>query len=152
MKYNPAKEIAKLQRKIAAIEAKAATAAAKKLQSDQQAVTALAKKLGYKTPGKLFAALFGKAPKPAVAAAKAPVGKKRKRARLDESDRKAIVADLKSGEFSAAQVAKKHGVSVPTVNNIKKAAGLTKSRKAGKKPAAKKPAKKNPAPAPAPAA
>lgn len=126
MKTNPAREIEKLKRRIATLEAKATKSAAKKQKSDKRKVTALARKLGYKTAEALFTALFGGSP----ASAAAPAGKRRKRARLTDENRKAIVADLKSGQFSAAQVAKKHGVSVPTVNLIKKAAGLTKSRKA----------------------
>jgi transposase-like protein len=43
--------------------------------------------------------------------------------------RDAIVAALNAGATSAA-AAKQFGVSVPTVHNVKKAAGLTKSRKA----------------------
>lgn len=142
MKTNPAKEIEKLKRQIASLEAKAVKSAAKKQKSDKRKVTALARKLGYKSAENLFASLFGNS---AMAAASAPAGKKRKRARLTDDDRKAIIADLKSRTFSAAQVAKKHGVSVPTVNLIKKAAGLTKSRKAARKPVGKKSAATEPA-------
>jgi sugar-specific transcriptional regulator TrmB len=53
------------------------------------------------------------------------------RARLTDDDKAAIVADLKKGEMTGSEIAEKHGVSQPTVNGLKKAAGLTKPK--GKK-------------------
>ncbi len=43
--------------------------------------------------------------------------------------RAAIVKDLKAGEMTTHEIAKAHGVSAPTVSNIKDAEGLTKKRK-----------------------
>jgi transposase-like protein len=146
-------EIKKLKRKIASLEAKAAKAAVRKQKSDRRKVIALAKKLGYKSADGLFSALFGAgAPVAGQSPAIVPAAKPRKRARVTDSDRRAIIADLKSGKWSAAKIAKKHGVSVPTVNNIKKAGGLTKSRKAVKKPAQKRRAPKAKKSAPVPGA
>jgi len=70
------------------------------------------------------------AKKPAKAAkpAKAGAKKRAKRTRLTPELKERIVAALKAGGKGAA-VASKFGVSVPTVHNIKKAAGLTKTRK-----------------------
>ena len=146
MRFNPAKEIAKLKRQIATIEAKAAKAAKKKQASDKQKVTALARKLGYKTVKSLFSSLFEDASKPTPTVITATTAKKRKRATLTDADRQAIVADLKLGKLSAVKIAKAHGVSAATVNNLKKAAGLTKSRKPTKKPSAKKTTKRKAAP------
>ncbi len=55
---------------------------------------------------------------------------KRRRAVVTSQLRKEAVALIKSGEV-AAVVAKRLRVSIATVHNIKKAAGLTKPRKAG---------------------
>jgi hypothetical protein len=50
-------------------------------------------------------------------------GRRRKRTTITPELRNNIIAEIKSGATGAA-VAKKFGVSVPTVQNIKKAAGL----------------------------
>jgi hypothetical protein len=129
------KEILKLKRRIVSLETKAAKAIERRKSVVLRKVTALLKKLGY----------------PSLAALTSDVGstkvvsavKVRKRANITDVIRKGVVSDLKTGK-SAAAVAKKHGISRPSVNNIKKAAGLTKSRKAKKavaKVVAKKPAK-----------
>ena len=69
------------------------------------------------------------APKAKKAAAKKGGAKKRaKRTAITPELRKSIVDALKGGGKGAA-VAKQFGVSLPTVHNIKKAAGLTKARK-----------------------
>ena len=149
------REIERLKRRIATLESKAVQSAAKKQKSDRKKVATLAKKLGYRSAEELISVLYSgaKAPKVALAAASAaPADGKRKRARITEEDRAAIVAALKQGDLSAAEIAGKFGISLPSVNLIKKAAGLTKSRKADKKqPKAKKKAEAAPA-AEAPAA
>ena len=131
------REIEKMKRKIAALEAGVEKASAKKLKSDRKRVAAFIKKLGYKTVDHLFAAVSGK-----VAVVKAVAIKPRKRAKITTAIRKSIVADLKRGGITAAAVAKKHGVSVPTIANIKRDAGLSRSRNAKKKVGKKSPAKK----------
>ena len=54
---------------------------------------------------------------------------KGKRAKVDDKMRQDIINHLKDTGMTAKQIAEKFGVSMPTVNMIKKAAGLTKSRK-----------------------
>src|ERR1035437_2773467 len=131
------REIEKMKRKIASLEASVEKASAKKLKSDRKRVAALIRKLGYKTVDHLFAAISGK-----VAVMKAAPVKARKRAKITTAIRKSIVADLKRGGMTAGAIAKKHGVSVPTIGNIKKSGGLTRGRKAKKKAVKRTPAKK----------
>lgn len=68
--------------------------------------------------------------KAAAASAAAPKGGKRrkKRAKITPELRNEIIAAVKAGGTGGA-VARKFGVSLPTVQNIKNAAGLTKKRK-----------------------
>jgi len=54
--------------------------------------------------------------------------KRAKRTVITEELRNGIIAALKAGEKGTA-VAKNFGISVPSLHNIKKAAGLTKARK-----------------------
>ncbi|MCF7688518.1 MAG: helix-turn-helix domain-containing protein [Cephaloticoccus sp.] len=51
-----------------------------------------------------------------------------KRARVTQELKAQVVADLQAGGTASA-VAEKFGVSLPTVQNIKKAAGLVKARR-----------------------
>jgi DNA invertase Pin-like site-specific DNA recombinase len=68
--------------------------------------------------------------KPGKAASAAPAGRRgrKKRATITPELRNDIIAAVKSGGTGSA-VAKKFGVSLPTVQNIKRDAGLTKKRK-----------------------
>ena len=70
----------------------------------------------------------------------------RKRAVITDATRARVRKLVKSGK-SGSQVAKAVGISLPSVQNIKKALGLAKSRgsKARKAPAKNKSAKKRPA-------
>lgn len=128
------KQIAATKAKLEALEKKAAAEASKKL-------TSLHKTVGYATRAELISALQGleggakrgrkpgAAKKAAPKAAKAPKATKRaKRARITEELKAAVIEAVKSGEKGAA-VAKKFGISIPSLQNIKKAAGLTKTRK-----------------------
>lgn len=90
---------------------------------------------GYETRDDLIAALRalggggkrGRKPgRPAAAAAGG--GKRKKRAVITSELRDNIIAAVKAGGTGSA-VAKKFGVSLPTVQNIKRDAGLTKKRK-----------------------
>ena len=45
----------------------------------------------------------------------------------------AIIADIKAGELSYRQIADKHSVSLPTVNNKAKKAGISRGRRKGAK-------------------
>lgn len=68
-----------------------------------------------------------KAPE-AVKAAGAPnVSKRAKRARITEELKANVIAAVKDGGKGAA-IAKQFGISIPSLQNIKKAAGLTKPR------------------------
>jgi hypothetical protein len=132
------KEILKLKRKIASLEAKALRATARTESTHRKKVISLAKKLGYKTVHVLYAELFklgGKIDQALGTTDATP--KKRKRRTITPAMRKAVVAGLKAGQ-PATKVAKSVGISLPSVNNIKKAAGLTKSKKTVKKGAPKK--------------
>jgi hypothetical protein len=117
MKYN--KEILKLERKLASLRSRSAKADAKKKKTAFRNVTSLLKKFGFDSIHELL-----EIADTAVVASST----KRKRAKIDDATRKAVVAVLKSGK-TAAEVAKIHKISTATVNNIKKAAGLTKSKK-----------------------
>ena len=138
------REIERLKRRIASLEAKAVQNSAKKQKVDRKKVDTLAKKLGYRSAEELISILYSgvKTPKTTpVAASPTPAASKRKRARITEEDRAAVVAAIKQGNLSAGEIAEKFEISLPSVNLIKKAAGLTKSRKADKKQAKiKKPA------------
>jgi hypothetical protein len=50
--------------------------------------------------------------------------------RLDQATREALTADLQSKQYKGRELAEMHGVSLPTVQNIKLALGLVKPRKA----------------------
>lgn len=60
----------------------------------------------------------------ATAAAPKKAAGKRKRAKITEELRAAIIADLKAGTKTAVAISKEHGVSYPSIMLIKKAAGL----------------------------
>ena len=72
--------------------------------------------------------------------AAAPAPKARKRARITDAIRARVKKLVEAGK-TGSQIAKAVGVSLPSVQNIKKALGLVKS-KVAKKPVRKKPAKK----------
>lgn len=116
-----------------ALEAKAnaaALAAIKSATKDMVALQKIAKDLSSKgiaiTAQELLARKKGSSAKKAPA--KAKKGLTRKRVVLTAAQKKAMVAELKSGAKTAAMV-KKYGVSIATVMNIKAAAKLTKKRK-----------------------
>jgi hypothetical protein len=79
-------------------------------------------------------------------AAVAPKAKKRKRAKITDAVR-ARVKKLFHAGSSGSKIAKAVGISLPSVQNIKKAFGLVKKRgsKAKKVRATRKPAKRKPA-------
>lgn len=133
------KEIESTKSKLAELQKKADSERGKQLNG-------LHSSLGYASRDELIAALRGleggakvkgrpgrkpksaaAAPAPAAAAA-APTKKRSKRARITDDTRQKIVAALKGGA-KGTQVAKEYGISLPSLQNIKKAAGLTKNRK-----------------------
>lgn len=60
----------------------------------------------------------------------APAGEKKggKRAKVTEEMKKEMEKLLRGGEMTAKAIADKMGVSMPTVNTLKKSLGLTKAR------------------------
>ena len=129
------KEIAQYESKIASLQ--------KKVEAERKkSLASIHKTAGFASRAELIAALQaleggkpkvkrGRKPsaKKATAKTAAKGAKKRaKRTRLTPELKEQIVAALKAGGKGAA-VASKFGVSLPTVHNIKKAAGLTKTRK-----------------------
>lgn len=123
------KQIAATKAKLEALEKKAAAEASKKL-------TNLHKTVGFSTRSDLIAALQSlEAPKKgrktkATAAKKAgrPSAKKRaKRTKITEELRSSVVSAVKAGK-KGAEIAAEFGISIPSLQNIKKAAGLTKPR------------------------
>jgi hypothetical protein len=50
--------------------------------------------------------------------------------RLDKETRLALIADLQSKQYRGRELAEMHGVSLPTVQNIKRSLGLDTPRKA----------------------
>ncbi|MDQ8203330.1 hypothetical protein [Pelagicoccus sp. SDUM812003] len=121
------KQIADAKAKLANLEKKAATEQAKKLRD-------LHKSLGFDSRAELIAALSelegGKVKRGRKAKAPAAKGAKKraKRTRITEELKAEVIAAVQAGE-KGTDVAKRFGISVPSLQNIKKAAGLTKSRK-----------------------
>ncbi|MEM9158874.1 MAG: hypothetical protein AAGB46_07460 [Verrucomicrobiota bacterium] len=147
------KQIADAKSKLAALEKKAAAEQSKKLanlhkdagfDSREDLISALQslgvsapKKRGPKPSAKKAAAKKPAAKKPAAkkAAAKKVVARKKTksgkvraaRTKITDELRKKIVAAVKAGGKGTA-IAKEFGISIPSLHNIKKAAGLTKAR------------------------
>jgi hypothetical protein len=131
-------ELEKAKAKIAQAEAKLAadrTTALAKLPGDYgfsslndfiKALTAAAGKAGKAKKAK--AAKAGKAPK-AAKAPKAEKAGKRGRTKITP-ELKAQVIEAVKADKSGAEIAKAFGISLPSVQNIKKEAGLVKSRTA----------------------
>ncbi|HCR29481.1 MAG TPA: hypothetical protein DIV79_05635 [Opitutae bacterium] len=137
MTSNTLKAIEATKAKLASLEKKAAAEQRKRIVN-------LHKEAGFATREDLIAALqeLGGAPKKRrgrkakktarkaakKAVAKTGAKKRAKRTVITDQLRKNIIAAVKAGEKGTA-VAKKFGISIPSLHNIKKAAGLTKSRK-----------------------
>lgn len=85
------------------------------------------KKAGKKAPRKAAKKAAGKAAPKAARKASAKSSGRRKRTTITPELKNDIIAAVKGGATGSA-VAKQFGVSVPTVQNIKKAAGLTKTK------------------------
>ena len=140
---NTLKAIQETKSKLASLEKKAAVEQKARIQN-------LHKEAGFATRQELIDALQNlggtatkkaktrgrkatKASKPAKApkakkAVKKGAKKRAKRTVITAELKKGIIGALKAGGTGAA-IAAKFGVSVPTLHNIKKAAGLTKARK-----------------------
>jgi len=126
---NTLKQLAEAKSKLAALEKKAAKERAQKLEN-------LHSELGYESREELIAALGSvvgskktkakRGPKPKKAAAK-KVAKRAKRAVITDELKAKVVEAVKAGS-KGAEIAAKFGISIPSLQNIKKAAGLTKPR------------------------
>lgn len=123
-------ELEKAKAKLAAAEAKLAAdrvAALAKLPSDYgyDNLNAFIKAL------KSAATKAGKGKKTkaskAVKAAKAPKAGKRTRAKITPELKQQVIAAVQEGK-SGAEIVKAFGISLPSVQNIKKEAGLVKAR------------------------
>jgi hypothetical protein len=124
MALDKLKELANQKAKVAALE--------KEVEKERQSkLKNLHADFGYDTPDALIAALRavhgrrGPGRKPAAAKKAAPA-RRRKRSRITPAARAKIEAALKLGQTGSA-VAREFGVSVATVQNIKKSLGLTKA-------------------------
>jgi hypothetical protein len=115
---NPDQEIKKLERRIEALKAKSHKMDANRKKTALQKALAVVKKFGFDSIHELLE----------IADTAVVATRTRKRSKIDGAARKSVVAMLKAGE-TVAVTAKKHNISAPSVNNIKKAAGLTKSKK-----------------------
>jgi hypothetical protein len=116
---NTDKEIKKLERKIASLKANGLKHAARRKKTALSKIGAVLKQFGYDTIHELL-----EIADTAVVA----TTKTRKRTKVTDPIRKSVISDLKRGD-TVSVVAKHHKISTATVNNIKKAAGLTKSSK-----------------------
>lgn len=122
--------------KLKKIDAELAAARAEKLKSlpahvELKSVDALIKALIPLASGVLKGKLKGVFDAKDTAATAKPAKKsgRKARAKLDDASRAKIVAALKTGKKTAAEIATEFDVSVATVNDIKDKAGLTKKRK-----------------------
>lgn len=133
------KEITNVRAKLAALEEEVA-------KQRKAALSVLHKEFGFESIEDLIEALKelvgakpargrgrkkGAAGRPAKKAAKKAAargeGKKRKRAKVTPEMREQIIEAVKAGKTGKA-IAAEFGVSLPTVQNIKRDAGLTKAR------------------------
>jgi hypothetical protein len=119
------KELEAAKAKIVALE----KAIAKKLHKE---LASLPHKFGFSTLGHFLDALKassgsrqkGRKGRPAKAASKS---KRRKRAVINDETRASVKKLVESGK-TGSQIAKSLGISLPSVQNIKKALGLVKQR------------------------
>ena len=112
---------AKITAKIAALERKIAVQRTKQL-------AALPAKYGFGSVAAFVKALQGGAGGNRKGARPAAGKKRRKRAKITAATRSEVKRLLEAGKTGAA-IAKSVGISLPSVQNIKKALGLVKARK-----------------------
>ena len=115
-------------------KAKLAQAEAKLAADRVSALTKLPGDYGYSSLNEFIKALkaaAGKAGKvkktKAAKAPKAPKAEKRTRAKITPELKQQVIAAVQAGD-SGAKIAKSFGISLPSVQNIKKEAGLVKAR------------------------
>lgn len=120
MVTNKLQELAKYQKKIAALE--------KELGAHHRKLRALPRKFGFKSIGELIAALNVAAKAGPSTHAKAGKTGRRKRAKITPEMKQKLKGLVEAGKTGAA-IAKALGISLPSVQNIKKELGLVKKRK-----------------------
>jgi DNA-binding CsgD family transcriptional regulator len=113
-------EIEKTRQQLSAMEAKR-----EQLVKDRLAI--LPKELGYGGIVELIEALMP------LTDGRVKLVAARTRGKIDQTKRDAIAADLREDKMTANQIAERYDVSAATVNNVKKAAGLVKAKRAKKK-------------------
>ena len=121
-------QIAELEKQ----KAKLAQAEAKLAADRVSALAKLPGDYGYSNLNDFIKALKasagkGKKAKGAKKAAKAPKAEKRTRAKITPELKQQVIAAVQAGQ-SGAEIAKSFGISLPSVQNIKKEAGLVKAR------------------------
>jgi len=125
--YHRTMNIAVLERKIRRLEKARERLVAKAQAQSEQKLLALPKQVGLRSVAELIAALSGLRGKGGRGLA-AKTSKKRKRAKITEATR-ASVKKLAGAGKTGAQIARALKISVPSVQNIKKALGLVQARK-----------------------
>jgi hypothetical protein len=120
MNVNALKKLAQYQKKIAQIE--------RGLVKFNQQLTHLPARFGFKSMADFIAALRQAA---AVSGAKvlAPKATKRRKRAVITADTKLKVKQLVAAKKTGQVIARTLGISLPSVQNIKKALGLVKSRR-----------------------
>jgi len=120
MVSNKIKELEAARAKISTLEEAIAAEQAKEL-------AALPAKYGFKNAAELIKALKG-ATGGRTSSGKAKSGKRRKRAIINDETKSKVKALTAAGK-TGSEIAEAVGISVPSVQNIKKELGLTKPRK-----------------------
>lgn len=120
----PAARIAEYQKKIAALE--------KEVEMQNRKLLVLPARHGFKSMNDFIAALQAAAGQPGKNAATSAPAKARKKRAVITPETKAKVKSLAGDGKTGAEIGKALGISLPSVQNIKKELGLVKARK-GKK-------------------
>ena len=121
MVTNKLQELAKYQKKIAALE--------KELGAHHGKLRALPGKFGYKSIGELIAALHAAGKTDSSSAGKkARKAGRRKRTKITPEMKQKLKGYVEAGK-TGSDIAKLIGISLPSVQNIKNELGLVKKRK-----------------------
>ena len=113
-KLTPAQEVDRLRKELANAEAVL-------IQQRENDLKGLPTKLGFASMTELVHALV-----PLTNGEVKLAKKKRNTKKVDEDKKKLIIADLKTRKMTGQAIADKYNLSLPTIQGIKKAAGLVK--------------------------
>jgi len=96
----------------------------------RQELASLYKKYGFESPQALIKAIKGSVGgrRAGRAAAKPAGGRRRKRAKITPEIKQKLKSQVEAGK-TGTEIAKSLGISLPSVQNIKKELGLVKARK-----------------------